>query len=108
MDQTRVASIRKDLDGKSTEELRQAEESARQTGKPAEELEAIRQILDERRRIRIRTVLAASSAAVVGVIAGAFASWQGFPLGMIVLASVGGAALGFTSWYVPDLIPRSY
>src|SRR5262245_37424819 len=106
MDQTRVASIRKDLDGKSTEELRQAEESARQTGKPAEELEAIRQILDERRRSRIRIVVAASSAVVVGVIAGAYVSWQGLPPGMVALAGVVGAALGFASWYVPNLIPR--
>jgi small-conductance mechanosensitive channel len=108
MDQTLVASIRKDLDAKSTEELRQAYASGNQAGKPAEELEAIRQILDERGRIRTRTVLALSSAAVVGVLAGAFAGWQGFPPGMIAFAGVGGAALGFASWYVPDLIPQSY
>ncbi len=106
MDQNLVASIRKSLEGKSTEELRQASEGAGRASKSPEELEAMRQILDERRMKGTRAILAVVSAVVFGSLCAAAAWWQLGPGVAVLIAGAGGAVLGFASWYVRDLIPR--
>jgi hypothetical protein len=107
MDQALVDSIRKSLEARSTEEIRQAYERGDQAGRSPEELEAMRQALDERRRKRARLFLAVASAVVIGVLGGAFAWWLLGAGPVVVLAGVACAALGFVSWYIPDIIPRS-
>jgi ferric-dicitrate binding protein FerR (iron transport regulator) len=107
MDQTLVASIRKSLEAKPTEELRQAYQSGDKAGRSPEELEAMRQLLDERRNKSNRVLLALGSAVVVAAIAGAGAWWQSFPAAIVCLSGVVGAILGFASWYIPDLMPRA-
>src|SRR5438552_753010 len=104
MDQTLVASIRKSLEAKSTEELRQLGEGQDQAGRSPEELEAIRQLLHERRSRGTRAMLALASAAVLGTLAAAGAWWQlGPDYLFIFLCGAGGAVLGFASWYIPGL-----
>jgi len=101
MDQTLVDSIRKSLEAKSTEEIRQAYGSGDHAGRPPEELEAMRQVLDERRRKRTRFWLAVGSAVVVGALGGVSAWLQLGPGPVVLLASVGCAVLGFLAWYFP-------
>ena len=101
MDQTLVDSIRKSLEAKSTEEIRQAYGSGDHAGRPLEELEAMRQVLDERRRKRTRFWLAVGSAVVVGALGGVSAWLQLGPGPVVLLASVGCAVLGFLAWYFP-------
>jgi hypothetical protein len=98
-----IASIRASLQVKSNEELNQLLAS----GKSPEEIEAARQILDERRRKGLRPILALASALVIGALAAAFAWWQLGDGIAVVLASIVGAVLGFASWYIPGLIPFS-
>jgi hypothetical protein len=105
MDQTLVASIRKNLESRSTEELRQAYEGGDNSAKSPEELEAMRQILDERRRKGNRAALALASAAVFGSLGAAYAWWQLGPGVEVLLYGVGGAVFGFAAWYIPDVIP---
>src|SRR5262245_14478110 len=100
MDRTLVDSIRKSLEAKSTAELRQAHEGGDQSGRPPEELEALRQVLDERRRKGIRFALAIGSA-VVGVFGGVGTWWQLGPDPFVLLFGVVCAVLGFVCWYVP-------
>jgi hypothetical protein len=104
MDQALVASIRTSLESKSTEELRQIFESGHKAGKSPEEFEAIRQILDERGTKSYRPMLAVTSAIIMGTIGAAGAWWQLGPDVFVVLAGLGGATLGFASWYIPGLI----
>ena len=107
MDQALVASLRKTLESRPTEELRRAyEQGGDKTARSPEELEAMRQILDERRRKAYRPVLALVSAVLLGSLGAGYAWWQLGPGVAVLLAAVGGAVLGFASWYVPDLIPR--
>jgi hypothetical protein len=106
MDQARVASLRKELESRSSEELRQVSASGGAAAKSPEELEAIRQLLDERQRQSTRTILALVSALVMGTLGAGCVWWQGGEDALIVLAGVGAAILGFALWYLPDLIPR--
>jgi len=100
MDQTRVDFIRKSMEAQSTEELRHAYESGAQGGRLPEELEAMRQILDERRRKFFRFWLAVGSAVVAGALGGAGTWWQvGEPNLFVILATVVCAFLGFAAWY---------
>ena len=104
MDQTLVASIRKKLEAKPTEELRQAYESRDTAGRSPEELEAIRQLLDERRAKRNKAVVALASAILMGTLGPACTWWQGADDVLVLLAGVVFAILGFASWYVPGLL----
>jgi hypothetical protein len=106
MDQTLVDSIRKSLETKSTQELRQAYDGDK-GGKSAEEVEAMRQVLEERRTKSNRFVIALASACIFGSLAGALAGWQFGPDIVAVLAGLGGAILGFVSWYIPGLISQT-
>jgi hypothetical protein len=72
MDQNLVASIRKNLKDKSTEELRQACEGGENMNKSPEELEAMRQILNERRMNGNRAVFALVSAVLFGSLGAAW------------------------------------
>jgi len=103
MDPALVASIRKSLEATPTEDLRRAYEGDK-AGKSPEELEAMRQLLDERRAKRNKAAVALASAILMGTLVAACAWWQGFPEEIIILAGVGGAILGFASWYIPGLI----
>jgi len=105
MDQALIASFRKSLEAKSTEELRQAYEIGNQSSRSPEEIEATRQILEERRRKSTRATLAIGSAIVFGSLGAACAWWQGADGAYVFLAAVVCAILGFGSWYIPDLIP---
>ena len=107
MDQSLVASIRKTLEAKPTEELRRSYESVDKATRSLEELEAMRQLLYERRTRSTRTVIALSSAVLIGTLGATGAWWQGASEGFVCLAGVGGAILGFALWYIPDLIPRT-
>ena len=63
--------------------------------------------LDERRPKSKRIVFALASGILIGALAAAFA-WSQLGPGLgTLLAGVGGAILGFASWYIPDLIPRA-
>jgi hypothetical protein len=106
MDQTFVAAIRKNLETKSTEELRQAYESRDQAARSPEESEAMRQLLDERRTKGSRAVFALASAILFGSLGAVCAWWQGADGVFIFLAGVVCAILGFGSWYIRELIPR--
>lgn len=106
MDDTLVDSIRKNLATKSTDELRQAYESADKAAMPAEELEAMRLVLDERRSNGNRTLFAISSAIVFGALGAVAAWWQGADGAFIFLAGVVCAVLAFSSWYIPHLISQ--
>src|SRR2546421_435178 len=86
MDQTLVASIRKNLESKSTEELRQAYESTDKAARSPEELEAMRQLLDERQRKGNRFVIALTSALLFGSLGAGCAWWQGVDGGFVFLA----------------------
>jgi hypothetical protein len=105
MDQALVALMRKKLESKSTEDLTQA--NADQAGKSPEELEAIRQILQERAVYGPRAIMAPISAVMVGALMGVGAWSQEMSPGIIVVACGVGAVLGFACWYVSDLIPRT-
>jgi hypothetical protein len=107
MDQAQVASIRKGLESRSTEELLQALDAKDGPPTSPEELEAIRQLLGERRSKGNRAPFALASAVLFGALAGAGTWWQGVGAELIVLACAVGAILGFASWYVRDLIPKS-
>jgi hypothetical protein len=106
MDQTLVDSIRKSLENKSTEELRRAYDGDK-AAKPVEEIEALRQLLEERQTKGNRMLIALASAIIVGLLAAGIAWWQLGPNIAVVLAGLGGAILGFASWYVPGLISRT-
>ena len=106
MDQTIVAAIRKDLETKSTAELRQAYEGGDRATWSPEQVEATRQLLDERSRRSIRPVIALGSAILVGAIGAAAAWWQDYPGEIVFAAGVGCAALGAASFYVPGLISQ--
>jgi hypothetical protein len=106
MDQNLVASIRKNLEDKSTEGLRQACERGDNMNKSPEELEAMRQILNERRVKGNRVVLALVSAVLFGSLGAACVWWQGADGGFVFLAGVVCAILGSASSYIRDLIPR--
>ena len=108
MDQTLVASIRKDLEAKSTAELGQAYESSDRATKAPEELEAMRQLLDERRTKGNRVALALAAAILMGTLGAACTWWQGASEGMVLLAGVGGAILGFASCYIPGLFGQAW
>src|SRR5215207_6341572 len=86
MDQTLVASIRKSLGTKSTEELRQAYEGSDTAARSPEELEATRQLLDERRTKSNRGVLPLGSAILLGSLGAACVWWQGAEVGFVFLA----------------------
>jgi hypothetical protein len=81
--------------------------SGDKTGKSEDELETMRQVPDERRRTGNRALIALVSAVVFGALGAVCAWWQLGPGLGVVLAGVGGAILGFASWYIPDLIPRA-
>jgi hypothetical protein len=76
MDQLLIDSIRKNLEDKSTEEIRQAIERGNSSGKSQEEFEAMRLILNERARQGTRFSLAVGSAVVLGTLAAGGAWWQ--------------------------------
>ena|SRR5207249_186611 len=103
MDPALVASIRKDLEIKSTAHLRQACASGDRASRSPEELEAIRQLLDERRTRRNRAVLAVAAALLLGAVGAAGAWGQGADEVFILLAGLGCAILGFASCYIPGL-----
>src|ERR1700720_609568 len=107
MDQALVASIRKSLEAKPTAELRQAYESGNKDPRSPEELEAIRQLLDERRAKSTKVAVALASAILMGAFVAACAWWQGFPEVMVFLAGVGGAIVGFASWYIRGLFGQA-
>ena len=65
MDPARVASIRKSLESKPTEELRRAFDNAN-AGTSAEEREALRQLLGERQLQGARPTLALATALLLG------------------------------------------
>jgi hypothetical protein len=105
MDQTLIAAIRKNLEAKSTAELRQAYESGDKAARSPEELEAIRQVLQERRNRGNRVIVALATAMLLGAIGAGFAWWQDCSGELVLLAGVGCAVLGFASFYVRDLFP---
>ena len=105
MDQALVASLRKSLEAKSTEELRQAFEIGHQSSGSPEEIEAMRQILEERRRKSTRATIAIGSAIAFGSLGAAGAWWQDTGGVVVFLVAVVCAILGFASWYIPNLIP---
>ncbi|MSU79193.1 MAG: hypothetical protein EXS16_14020 [Gemmataceae bacterium] len=107
MDQALVASIRKNLEATTTEELRRAYERGENAAKSPEEAEAVRQLLDERRTNGNRTTLALASAILIGMAATAGAWWQGAPEGFVLFAGVGGAIMGFASFYIPGLFDQT-
>ena len=99
MDQSLVESTRKNLEAKSSEEL-QAFLTGGASGRPPEEVEAARQILEERSRKRTRFALAVSSAVLLGVLAAAGA-WQLGADGVFIALSGGVCAiLAFVGWYI--------
>lgn len=103
MDQTLLDSIRKKLELKSTADLRQACLGGDTVNRSPEEMEAIRQVLEERGKNSTRLCIALSAAAIMGTIGAAVAWWQRSDETIILLAGMGCAALGFASFYVPGL-----
>jgi hypothetical protein len=105
MDHRLVESIRKSLEVKSTPEIRQAYQSGDEATRSPEEMEAMRQVLDERSRPRNRAVIALSAAVVMGVIGAAAVWWQGSSGELVFLAGIVCAIVGAASFYIRDLIP---
>jgi hypothetical protein len=103
MDQALIASIRKSFESKSTEELRRAFEGEDKADKSPEEIEALRQLLQEREPRSYRVVLAVASAVICATLFAFGSWWQLGPGVFVVLSGVVGAVLGFASWYIPGL-----
>lgn len=107
MDPALVASLRKKMESTPSAELEQACAGGQQAGRIPEELEAMRQILAERRARGQRAAVALISAAVMGPLGAAGMWWQAGVSPLVLLVGLVCAALAFASWYVPDLIPRA-
>lgn len=107
MDPALVASLRKNLESTPSAELEQACAGGERMGRIPEELEAMRQILAERRARGQRAAIALLSAGVVGPLGAAGMWWQAGFSPLVLLVGLVCAALAFASWYIPDLIPRA-
>jgi hypothetical protein len=105
MDPNLVVSMRKSLEGKSTAELRQAYDSGDHATWSPEALEAVRQILAERRSRSNKPLVALAGAVLVGALGVGVAWWQGCAGEIVLLAGIGGAILGALLFYIPNLIP---
>lgn len=106
MDETLIASFRKSLESKTTQEIRAAQESGQKSGSSPEQLEAMRQILEERQSKSNRFAFAVASGLGLGAVGATAMWWRGGDETLIAVGGLVGAFLGFASWYVPDLMPR--
>lgn len=108
MDPNQVAAMRKSLETKSSEELRQAYASGDKAAWSPEALEAMRQILEERRQRSTKPAVALGAAILVAALGAGVAWWQGCTGEVVLLAGLGGAVLGGLCIYLPNLIPLGF
>ena len=98
MDPTQVTAIRKELEAKSTAELRHAFNSGDQ-----KTMDVIRQLLDDRERNSKRLTMALSSAVLAGAIGAAYGWWNDWPAELVLLIALGLAILSVASFYIRNL-----